>query len=394
MKVELYDQTKQLESQIEKVREDSKLSERNKELLLKFQRQNQTGKLRQVKLLKSIRLIGYYLNKDFDKVTKEDIESYVNYLTNSNYAEWTKYDYKTILKIFYRWLGKTDVVSWVKCRNGNGKHTAMLPEELLTQEEIKKLIQAARTKRNRLLVSLLYESGARIGEIRNLKLKNISFDEYGCKVTLSGKTGMRRILLRECVPFLKEYINEHPRADEPESYLFTKSNGEFMCYQSIRKILRQIFQRAGIKKRANPHSFRHQRATYLANFLTEAQMKVYFGWEQSSDMASIYVHMSGRDCDEALLSKVYGLAKLRKEAQESKLKPKECPRCKELNAVTNKYCSICNCPLDAEEQDRIQKLKQVVGNIICDLMNENKAINETNAKQKIRELMPQITQQI
>jgi integrase/recombinase XerD len=39
----------------------------------------------------------------------------------------------------------------------------------------------------------------------------------------------------------------------------------------------------------------------MANYLTEAKMNAYFGWIQGSDMPSIYVHLSGRDIDDAVL---------------------------------------------------------------------------------------------
>ena len=39
----------------------------------------------------------------------------------------------------------------------------------------------------------------------------------------------------------------------------------------------------------------------MANYLTEAQMNVYFGWTQGSDMPGVYVHLSGRDIDDAIL---------------------------------------------------------------------------------------------
>ena len=39
----------------------------------------------------------------------------------------------------------------------------------------------------------------------------------------------------------------------------------------------------------------------MANHLTEFQMNQYFGWIQGSDMPSTYVHMSGKNVDEALL---------------------------------------------------------------------------------------------
>jgi hypothetical protein len=65
--------------------------------------------------------------------------------------------------------------------------------------------------------------------------------------------------------------------------------------------LNKIAKKAGINKRIHPHLFRHSRATYMANFLTEAQMNAYFGWVQGSSMPSIYVHLPGCDIDDAVL---------------------------------------------------------------------------------------------
>jgi integrase/recombinase XerD len=78
--------------------------------------------------------------------------------------------------------------------------------------------------------------------------------------------------------------------------------------------------------------------------LTEAQMKEIFGWTQSSDMAAIYVHLSGRDVDDALLK----LAGFKKEAdmEKSALQPKSCPRCNVINPPTAKFCFSCSSALD------------------------------------------------
>ncbi len=63
----------------------------------------------------------------------------------------------------------------------------------------------------------------------------------------------------------------------------------------------KISRKAGINKKIHPHLFRHSRATYMANYLTEAQMNQYFGWVQGSGMPAVYVHLSGRDVDDAIL---------------------------------------------------------------------------------------------
>jgi hypothetical protein len=62
--------------------------------------------------------------------------------------------------------------------------------------------------------------------------------------------------------------------------------GRHLKYAAIRAMLRELFRQAGIDKKANPHIFRHSRATFLADYLTEFQMNQYFGWIQGSDMPS------------------------------------------------------------------------------------------------------------
>lgn len=64
-------------------------------------------------------------------------------------------------------------------------------------------------------------------------------------------------------------------------------------------LFKKAARKTKIRKRCNPHIFRHSRATLLAQHLTEAQLKQVFGWTQSSKMASVYVHLSGRDNDDA-----------------------------------------------------------------------------------------------
>jgi hypothetical protein len=76
---------------------------------------------------------------------------------------------------------------------------------------------------------------------------------------------------------------------------------ESMRYDAIRMRLKKISKKAGINKKIHPHLFRHSRCTYMANYLTEAQMNAYFVWVQGSGMPSVYVHLSGRDVDDAVL---------------------------------------------------------------------------------------------
>jgi len=124
---------------------------------------------------------------------------------------------------------------------------------------------------------------------------------------------------------------------------------------------------AGVKKRVNPHAFRHSRATFLANNLTEAQMKEYFGWVQSSGMAAVYVHLSGRDVDNAIL-KLHGLAETHD--NEDVPKVKNCARCRERNSPVSKFCCGCGSPLDIQTTIELDEKRKTSDEVISLLVKD------------------------
>ena len=98
---------------------------------------------------------------------------------------------------------------------------------------------------------------------------------------------------------------------------------------------------AGIKKRVHAHLFRHSRMTELANQITEAQQCAYAGWVMGSDMPRIYVHLSMRDLDDAILA-ANGIKKSEERVSDVKI----CARCTAHNQAVSKLCHRCMLPLD------------------------------------------------
>lgn len=81
-----------------------------------------------------------------------------------NYNDWTKHDKKIILKRFYKWINGDEeppqYIKWLKSRPPKNK---ILPEELLTEEEVVKLIDVSNYIRDKAFISALYESSCRVG---------------------------------------------------------------------------------------------------------------------------------------------------------------------------------------------------------------------------------------
>ena len=130
----------------------SAISERNKELIEKFcndcfAQGITAGRVQ--KYVYTLKRIASWLGKDFDAADEEDLKKIVAMINTSPFTEWTKYDYKRVLKKFFRWLGKEELVSWIKC---TGPRNRKLPEEILAEDDIKKMIDTARNPRDKAII--------------------------------------------------------------------------------------------------------------------------------------------------------------------------------------------------------------------------------------------------
>ena len=209
------------------------------------------------------------------------MEKIISQINTANYAENTKHDYKVSIRKYFQWLRGCDEeqgefpdeVRWIKPEN---KKTRLLPEALVTGEELAKLAQAAENLRDCAFVLTDYESGCRIGEILPLLIKHVTFDKHGAQIIVDGKTGPRRVRLIASVPALAQWLSVHPYRTDPNAPVWigvgTVGRNEPLLYNGARAMLRRLVKKAGVSKRVYSHLMRHSRATELATFLTDAQM--------------------------------------------------------------------------------------------------------------------------
>lgn len=367
---------------------------RDKELVNKFVRECRLeglSKGRVRKYLYQFQKIADLFDFEFRDADKEEIKDLVLNIKDSNrWKDSTKRDYYIAIRKFYTVLsddhnGNGDFPKKVDWIDTSGSADRKDPEEILTKKDIKKLTEATWNKRDRAFVLGLYESGCRIGEFRPLKMKHIEFQENGAKISVDGKTGKRRVMLYKSVPAIKEWLENHPRSSDPEAYIWTNritpSNPEFknkpLVYHTVNRRLKRIAKEAGVDKPVRPHDFRHARATHMATELKEAQMRKYFGWTPGSDTPSTYVHLSGRDIDEAILE-MNGV-KDRKD-EDSELDRVECIECGKRVSPAHQFCSHCGTSLAEAEEEK--ELEDVMIKFMEKVTDEDPTM-----KQKFREIV-------
>ncbi len=295
------------------------------------------------------------VGKPFKEMCKADIQGYVRkLLERDDYKEWTKYTYQIIIKnCFFPWLYGTErpdfpeVVKWMKPKvpNRNNKRS----EDMLTEEEVVKMMSFANNLRDRAMIAFLFDTGCRVGELMNLRIKDIQSNGDVTHVTLNGKTGLRKIPIMNSIPYLTRWIEQHPARKNPKAKVFCAlmtNHEKALSYNIINQILRKVADKSGIVKKVNPHNFRHSQATLLAGKLKEPQLRMYFGWSGDSKMVNTYVHLSSEHLTDAFLE-AHGKRK-KEETKESALKPKGCPRCQEINGIDARICVKCGMGLDKQ----------------------------------------------
>ncbi len=393
--IDLYNYPKRLEYALGKLNKDPKISPKNKKDIVSFSKIRLAKGSSHGRVAKVVYCMEYWakwVKKPFKEANKDDLIMAVGELENTGLAEHTRYDLKIVLKMFYKWLEGDDEtmpskIAWLKPKIKNASHK--LPEELLTEDEVLRLVQTAGNVRDKAFILILYESGCRIGELLTLRIKNIGFDQYGGILRVNGKTGDRRVRIISSAPALASWMELHPLGKDPEAMLWhsnwrnsKKKDPRNLSHGTVYTLLREYAAKAGIRKRVYPHLFRHSRATVLANKLTESQMKEHFGWVQGSEMAATYVHLSGRDVDNALL-KLQGVAQP-EEQKESKMKAKLCQRCKEQNTPVASFCIRCGLPLDQNLMIKVEEVKSKTNSVMNRLWEDEEYIEFT--KKKLTEL--------
>jgi integrase/recombinase XerD len=321
--------------------------------------------------LKALIELSKVIDKPMKNLTQDDVYAFFESLSSRSKS--TAALYKIKVKGFFKFIGREDLAQLCKVKRSSSERK--LPEDLLTPEDIELLINSAQSLRDKAYIAILYESGARRGELQELQIKHINFDENGAVITLpKGKTGARRIRIVYAAGYLHNWLDNHPLKGNRDAYVWISSRDETKIaeYRTLWGTLQRIAEKAGIEKRVNPHSFRHARATHLAKDLTEQQLKAYLGWTAGSTMAATYVHLSGKDIDQAIL-KLHGLA-TDEMKEDNALKTVKCPRCKEIQDKKALFCYKCGLPLTKEYTETIETNKNVITELVLQLQNTDPKI--------------------
>ena len=342
------------DGKIERLKRNSAFNEPSKKLVLEYIQSKKAQNVTCHRLNRVLDFLWHLLsNFDYDlKMLSEDrIDEIVIWInSNPEWKDWTKYTYVGILSNFANWLNlKYKLGLTIRIKRRTPKNS-MMPEYLLTQKELERLLNGSDDPQTKLFLNLVYESGARIGEILTLKIQSVSFNAYGARLSLKGKTGQRIVPVVWYSNNLRQFIENHPLRNKPESNLWYFNEGDEVLpvsYDVMRIRLKRLCKKIGLKKNVHWHLLRHQRFTEMAKQgLGESNLRRIAGWSDDSKMVKTYVNLSNADVENSVLERMYGI-KTNNEKGEEKLRI--CAKCNEVNPYFCRTCQRCKTPLNEKE---------------------------------------------
>lgn len=162
---------------------------------------------------------------------------------------------------------------------------------VLSREEIKKLILKAPNDKARMIVTLLYSSGMRVGELINLKWVDIQEDEGLIWVRRGkGKKDRQVPLSRKT----QEELNRYRQMFGQSSYVFEGQYGGPYSTRSVNAYISRMTKKAGINKQITAHTLRHSFATHLLDSGIDLRYIQKLLGHSSSKTTEIYTHVSMR----------------------------------------------------------------------------------------------------
>lgn len=228
----------------------------------------------------------------------------------NKHAHLTNQTVWTYMKAINRFL------AWAKDEGEDVDAKGRLPRlpskviEILTRDEIQAMEDKANSERDAIIVRLLGDTGIRVGELVSIQTNDLIDRNRQFLLRIKGKGSRERLV--PVLPALYRRIERYAKTKRPTdasgNWLFVSSrrspDGSYqsLTENGVQQLIRDLAERAGIKRRVHPHLFRHSAATYYLqrgmDSLLVAQM---LGHTSLAMIQRVYAHLNTTDVHGALL---------------------------------------------------------------------------------------------
>lgn len=252
--------------------------------------------------LRDVSKLASFLQNDVlpENVGAEDLDRFLAFLTDIGLASASQARIVSGLKAFFEFLQvdrrrDTDPTRLL----ASPRLTRKLPEVLQVQE-IEDMLgcidhSSPEGTRNRAIVEVMYSSGLRVSELTELKITECQFEEGYLRVKGKGSKVRLVPLGTSAIRYSEIYLREVRKWTAVkkgyEDYLFLNRRGAALSRVMVFYIIRDLAERAGIRKTVSPHTLRHSFATHLVEGGADLRAVQEMLGHESIITTEIYTHL-------------------------------------------------------------------------------------------------------
>ena len=233
--------------------------------------------------------VRFFESRKLEEITAGEINEYIlTLIREENISSSQQNQRINAIKFYYeKVLGREKIYVSVK----RPKKIKRMPD-VLSPNEIKKMITNTDNIKHKCIISLLYSAGLRRSELIHLKLTDISSAQMLIKIRQSKGNKDRYVgLSKYMLDLLRAYYKEY----KPKEWVIEGQNGGQYSAESVLKVIKTAAKRAGIRKNVTPHMLRHSFATHHLENGTDLRYIQEFLGHSSSKTTEIYTHVAKTD---------------------------------------------------------------------------------------------------
>ncbi|PJA08206.1 MAG: tyrosine recombinase XerD [Flavobacteriales bacterium CG_4_10_14_0_2_um_filter_32_8] len=246
-----------------------------------------------------------------EKVAQKHIEEFLMWISELGLNARSQARILSGLKAFYKYLMMEDIIDNSPAELIESPKIGRKLPEVLSIEEINEVINAIdlskpEGERNKAMLETLYSCGLRVTELINLKVSNLLLDEGFVRVVGKGDkeriTPIGSIAIKQIKIYVASKRNHMNNIDKKsEDILFLNRRGKQLTRVMIFTIIKNLAQKAGIKKTISPHTFRHSFATHLVEGGADLRAVQEMLGHESITTTEIYTHLDREYLRQAIL---------------------------------------------------------------------------------------------
>jgi len=235
------------------------------------------------------RALENHFRKPPDQLNEDDVKSFLVSIVRDRKLSQSslKISYSALRFLYETTLGK----GWVIDKIPYPKTTKTIPH-VLSKDEVRRLLEATVTLKQKAALMVTYSAGLRISETARLRITDIDSSRMLIRVDQGkGKKDRHTLLSQVALETLREYWKE----SRPKVWLFPGDNPEhYVSVSYIHVGFKRAKAKAGIAKPATCHTLRHSFATHLLEAGVDLHTIQLLLGHSSIRTTTVYLHVSKR----------------------------------------------------------------------------------------------------